>query len=55
MRSLTRKTKLFTEMVMDDAIFYNAKDLEPFIGFDKTLEQPIGNETHEILMASNSE
>ena len=41
MRSLTKKTKLFTEMVMDDAIYFNRQNLEPFIGFDRDLEPPI--------------
>ena len=41
MRSLTKKTQLFTEMVMDDAIYFNRQNLEPFIGFDKKLEPPI--------------
>ena len=27
--------------VMDDAVFYNATNLEPFIGFDKALEPPV--------------
>ena len=41
MRSLTKKTQLFTEMVMDDAIYFNRQNLEPFIGFDRDLEPPI--------------
>jgi hypothetical protein len=28
---------------MDDAIFYNTANLEPYIGFDKVLEPPVGS------------
>ena len=52
MRSLTKKTQLFTEMVMDDAIYFNRQDLEAFIGFDRDLEPPIalqiGGSTPEL-------
>lgn len=38
---MTKRTKLFTEMVMDDAIFYNSANLDPYIGFDRVIEPPV--------------
>ena len=38
---------------MDEAIYYNAKNLEPFIGFDREIEPPIalqigGNDPEKV-------
>lgn len=33
-RAITKRTLLYTEMVMDNALLYNAHNLEPFLGHD---------------------
>ncbi len=41
MRLITKKTLLYTEMVMDASINYNRTNLEPYIGHDQTAEHPL--------------
>jgi tRNA-dihydrouridine synthase A len=40
MRTLTRHTKLYTEMVVDDTILHQLPNLERFIGFNE-VEHPV--------------
>jgi tRNA-dihydrouridine synthase A len=40
MRCITKKTWLYTEMIMDNALYYNATKLEPFLGHNPC-EQPL--------------
>lgn len=40
-RHLTRRTLLYSEMVMDNAIIHNTHKLDDFIGFDALVEPPL--------------
>jgi tRNA-dihydrouridine synthase A len=40
MRLITKKTWLYSEMIMDNALYYNPKRLDPFLGHDPS-EQPL--------------
>ena len=40
MRLMTKKTWLYSEMIMDNALYFNPKRLDPFLGHDQS-EQPL--------------